>query len=171
MGVDKPGLVKLKCAVKNYDWGKVGEKSSVSRLYANNSRAEVDADSPYAEFWMGTHDSGPSYAAVPNGDSEERRDNGFKRENSNSVSLKDWIDRNPAVLGDRVLEKWGPNLPFLFKVLSVAKALSIQAHPDKELAVILHKQQPGVYKDDNHKPEMALALTEFEALCGFIGLE
>ncbi|KAL7141698.1 hypothetical protein ABFS83_08G070800 [Erythranthe nasuta] len=176
MGADKPGLVKLKCAVKNYDWGKVGEKSSVSRLYANNSRAEVDADSPYAEFWMGTHDSGPSYAAVPNGgltngDLEERRDNGFKREKSNSVSLKDWIDRNPAVLGDRVLEKWGPNLPFLFKVLSVAKALSIQAHPDKELAVILHKQQPGVYKDDNHKPEMALALTEFEALCGFIGLE
>ncbi|KAL7101728.1 hypothetical protein ACP275_08G073000 [Erythranthe tilingii] len=176
MGADKPGLVKLKCAVKNYDWGKVGEKSSVSRLYANNSRAEVDADSPYAEFWMGTHESGPSYTAVPNGgltngDLEERRDNGFKREKSNSVSLKDWIDRNPAVLGDRVLEKWGPNLPFLFKVLSVAKALSIQAHPDKELAVILHKQQPGVYKDDNHKPEMALALTEFEALCGFIGLE
>lgn len=51
------------------------------------------------------------------------------------------------------------------------KALSIQAHPDKELARILHKQQPEVYKDGNHKPEMALALTEFEALCGFVGLE
>lgn len=58
-----------------------------------------------------------------------------------------------------------------FQVLSVAKALSIQAHPDKNLASILHKQQPEVYKDDNHKPEMALALTEFEALCGFVGLE
>ena len=23
------------------------------------------------------------------------------------------------------------------------------------------------YKDDNHKPEMAIALTEFSALCGF----
>ncbi|XP_057809457.1 mannose-6-phosphate isomerase 2-like isoform X2 [Salvia miltiorrhiza] len=55
--------------------------------------------------------------------------------------------------------------------LQVAKALSIQAHPDKSLAAILHKQQPEVYKDDNHKPEMALALTEFEALCGFVGLE
>lgn len=53
----------------------------------------------------------------------------------------------------------------------MAKALSIQAHPDKNLAEVLHKQQPGVYKDDNHKPEMALALTEFEALCGFISLE
>lgn len=51
------------------------------------------------------------------------------------------------------------------------KALSIQAHPDKDLAAILHKEQPGMYKDGNHKPEMALALTDFEALCGFVGLE
>ncbi|CAI9753485.1 unnamed protein product [Fraxinus pennsylvanica] len=53
-------------------------------------------------------------------------------------------------------------------VLSVAKPLSILAHPHKLLAEVLHKQQPDVYKDDNHKPEIALALTEFEALCGFI---
>ena len=25
-----------------------------------------------------------------------------------------------------------------------------------------------VYKDDNHKPEMAIAISDFEALCGFI---
>ncbi|GKD83220.1 mannose-6-phosphate isomerase 1-like protein [Tanacetum coccineum] len=49
--------------------------------------------------------------------------------------------------------------------------MSIQAHPDKELAGLLHKLQPNVYKDANHKPEMALALTEFEALCGFISSE
>jgi mannose-6-phosphate isomerase len=53
----------------------------------------------------------------------------------------------------------------------VAKALSIQAHPNKELARVLHKARPDVYKDGNHKPEMALAITEFEALCGFISLE
>lgn len=53
-------------------------------------------------------------------------------------------------------------------MLSVEKALSIQAHPDKELARALHEDQPSIYKDDNHKPEMALALTGFEALCGFI---
>lgn len=58
-----------------------------------------------------------------------------------------------------------------FKVLSVEKALSIQAHPDKELARTLHKSQPSLYSDENHKPEMALALTEFEALCGFISLK
>jgi mannose-6-phosphate isomerase len=31
----------------------------------------------------------------------------------------------------------------------------------------LHQTQPEIYKDANHKPEMAIALTKFEALCGF----
>lgn len=53
----------------------------------------------------------------------------------------------------------------------MAKALSIQAHPDKEWGKVLHKLQPDVYKDANHKPEMTLAITEFKALCGFISLE
>lgn len=57
------------------------------------------------------------------------------------------------------------------QALSVAKALSIQAHPNKKLAVELHQLKPNTYKDDNHKPEMALALTEFEALCGFVTFE
>ncbi|GAB2273576.1 hypothetical protein Dimus_008364 [Dionaea muscipula] len=56
-------------------------------------------------------------------------------------------------------------------VLSIAKALSIQAHPDKGLASRLHESRQDVYKDDNHKPEMALAITEFEALCGFISVK
>ena len=47
------------------------------------------------------------------------------------------------------------------KVLSVAKALSIQAHPDKALAARLHAQDPAHYPDANHKPEMAIALTPF----------
>lgn len=58
-------------------------------------------------------------------------------------------------------------LPFLSKVLSVDTALSIQAHPDKKLAEILYKTKPDLYKDDNHKPEMAYALTPFVAMCGF----
>lgn len=61
----------------------------------------------------------------------------------------------------------GNDLPFLFKVLSVRTALSIQAHPDLELAKKLHTVDPKNYKDDNHKPEMAIALGDFEALCGF----
>jgi mannose-6-phosphate isomerase len=52
-------------------------------------------------------------------------------------------------------------------VLSIATALSIQAHPDKKLAEELHKKFPNIYKDDNHKPEVALAVTEMQALCQF----
>jgi mannose-6-phosphate isomerase len=61
----------------------------------------------------------------------------------------------------------GEELPFLFKVLSIRTALSIQAHPNKGLAAQLHKERPKDYKDANHKPEMACAVTAFEAMCGF----
>lgn len=43
----------------------------------------------------------------------------------------------------------------------------LQAHPDKQLARELHAARPEVYRDGNHKPEMAVALTDFECLCGF----
>ena len=46
------------------------------------------------------------------------------------------------------------NLPYLFKVLSVDTALSIQVHPCKSKAVELHRDRPDIYKDDNHKPGM-----------------
>ncbi|KAI4321289.1 hypothetical protein MLD38_034691 [Melastoma candidum] len=155
---------RLRCSVKNYDWGHRGKESHVAELFALNSRCEVDMDKPYAEIWMGTHDSGPSFLYNIN------CSNGFSEE-SPGVTLKSWIEKNPCVLGEKVMAKWGCDLPFLFKVLSIAKALSIQAHPDKELARVLHREHPNVYKDENHKPEMALAITKFEALCGFISIE
>jgi mannose-6-phosphate isomerase len=89
-----------------------------------------------------------------------------------------WIgthEKGPSMLGDgsgRTLkEAIGRDLPFLFKVLSAGKALSIQAHPDKPTAKKLHNEDPQNYGDANHKPEMAIALTPFEAMCGFRRLE
>ncbi|XP_017005146.2 mannose-6-phosphate isomerase [Drosophila takahashii] len=66
---------------------------------------------------------------------------------------------------DRVLKK---DLSYLFKVLSINKALSIQVHPNKCEAERLHKERPEIYKDPNHKPELAIALTPFLALVGFL---
>ncbi|XP_063099415.1 mannose-6-phosphate isomerase isoform X3 [Cavia porcellus] len=82
-------------------------------------------------------------------------------------TLGQWIAENPDCLGSKVKDAFNGKLPFLFKVISVETALSIQAHPNKELAEKLHLQAPEHYPDANHKPEMAIALTSFQGLCGF----
>ncbi|KAM5292087.1 mannose-6-phosphate isomerase isoform 1-T1 [Ctenodactylus gundi] len=82
-------------------------------------------------------------------------------------TLSQWIAENQDCLGSKVNAVFDGKLPFLFKVLSVETALSIQAHPDKELAEKLHLRNPQHYPDANHKPEMAIALTSFQGLCGF----
>lgn len=102
---------------------------------------------------MGTHPSNPS------------------KDVTTGRSLIDLISDNQALLSQTVTAKYGSKLPFLFKVLSINKALSIQAHPNKTLAEQLHAKDPKNYPDDNHKPEMAIAITTFEGLCGFRPLE
>ena len=87
---------------------------------------------------MGSHPNGPSKIAV------------------SDIPLGDWIAQHSDVLGENICHKFGTSLPYLFKVLSINKALSIQAHPSKKHAEILHKDRPDVYKDPNHKPEMAI---------------
>jgi len=136
--------------VQNYAWGKVGKNSKVAELISNAyPEIEIDLNQKYAELWMGTHPNGPSI----------RRDTG--------ENLKDIIIANPDLLTIGIANKYEGDLPFLFKVLSIRTALSIQAHPDKKLAEYLYQNFPDKYKDDNHKPEMAIALTPFEGLCGF----
>jgi mannose-6-phosphate isomerase len=98
---------------------------------------------------MGTHPSNPS------------KDLGTGR------TLLDLVQDNQALMSREVTEKYGQKLPFLFKVLSIAKALSIQAHPNKKLAEQLHQKDGKNYPDDNHKPEMTIAITPFDGLCGF----
>lgn len=56
------------------------------------------------------------------------------------------------------------NLPYLLKVLSAAQPLSLQAHPTTAQA--LDGFERGVYGDASAKPELFVALTPFEALCG-----
>jgi len=54
------------------------------------------------------------------------------------VPLSDWVHQNRWALTEPIADKFNGKLPFLFKVLSVNKALSIQAHPNKTLAEELH---------------------------------
>ena len=82
------------------------------------------------QLWMGTHPS------LPSKDLETQR------------SLLDIVKDNKALLSQEISDKFGEKLPFLFKVLSISKALSIQAHPNKKLAEELHakdsKNYPGI---------------------------
>ena len=101
------------------------------------------------KLWMGTHPSNPSIDLLT------------KR------TLLDLVQDNQALLSSDISSRFGHKLPFLFKVLSIGKALSIQAHPNKKFAEKLHKKDAKNYPDDNHKPEMTIAITPFDGLCGF----
>ncbi|KAG8514516.1 Mannose-6-phosphate isomerase [Galemys pyrenaicus] len=135
----------------------MGSNSEVARLLASSDPlVQISEDKPYAELWMGTH---------PRGDAKIL-DNRISQK-----TLGQWIAENQDCLGSKVKDTFNGKLPFLFKVLSVETALSIQAHPNKELAEKLHLQAPQHYPDANHKPEMAIALTSFQGLCGFRPVE
>lgn len=150
-------LFRLDCGYQNYGWGKIGSSSAVAQFAASsNSSTKIDESKPYAELWMGTHPSVPSIAVDAN-------DNTGK-------TLRELVGNNPnEYLHEGIIKKFDSDkeLPFLFKVLSIEKVLSIQAHPDKPLAKQLHANDPKNYPDDNHKPEMAIAVTSFEGFCGF----
>jgi len=60
-------------------------------------------------------------------------------------SLLELAEDNHSLIGAEVTEHYGNKLPFLFKVLSITKALSIQAHPNKKLAEQLHKKDSKNY--------------------------
>ncbi|KAI0133995.1 mannose-6-phosphate isomerase [Xylariales sp. AK1849] len=144
-------LFRLQCGVNSYDWGKLGSDSAAAKFAAATPADDfsIQSDKPYAELWMGTHPSNPS------------------RDLETGRTLLDMVEVNSALLAPSVKARYGAKLPFLFKVLSINKALSIQAHPNKKLAEQLHAKDSKNYPDDNHKPEMTIAITDFEGLCGF----
>ena len=86
---------------------------------------------------MGTHPS------LPSKDVETQR------------SLLDLVQDNQALMSTEVSKKYGEKLPFLFKVLSIRKALSIQAHPNKKLAEQLHSKDPKNYPGMTHRRDYA----------------
>ena len=47
--MSKPAVYKLKCAVQNYDWGKVGSESKVAQFAQISKDFETQLDKPYAE--------------------------------------------------------------------------------------------------------------------------
>ncbi|KAN0000442.1 hypothetical protein ACTFIZ_000890 [Dictyostelium cf. discoideum] len=169
--MENNNIVLLKCVSQNYEWGKYGSNSTVAKLlkgYAKECSDIIKETIPYAELWMGDHVSAPSKVEYKNKELKLREyiDTVQKEINEKSIQSSS-SSSSSSIRGEIVEKRFGNDFPFLFKVLSIRTALSIQAHPDSQLAQVLFKKYPNIYKDPYHKPEIAIATTPFEALCSF----
>jgi mannose-6-phosphate isomerase len=146
------GLIPLKGYIQHYAWGGYDYLPTLLDL-------ENEEQKPFAELWMGVHHRGPATAQIG---AEEKL-------------LSDLLAEHPEWLGEK--GRLFNALPFLFKILDVRAMLSIQSHPKKEQAEAGFKaeNEAGIpvdafnrnFKDDNHKPEVMVALTDFWLLHGF----
>lgn len=129
---------------RDYDWG------STVLLAELEGRQATGAHE--AEIWFGDHPGCPS--VVPDG-----------------RPLGAWLAREGAEGGAPA------RLPYLLKLLAAASSLSIQAHPSRAQAVeaFAREEAAGIprdapertYRDENHKPELIVAVSEtFTALAG-----
>lgn len=141
-GVPSPGVFRLEGARKSYAWG---SPTALPELLG------VPADGePWAELWFGTHPGGAAWVI----------------DDSVRTPLTDVL---------------GGELPFLVKLLAVAGPLSLQVHPGEEQARAGFTREEGdgvprdapqrTYRDPAAKPEVIVAVSRFEALCGFRAVE
>ncbi|MBC7805869.1 MAG: mannose-6-phosphate isomerase, class I [Akkermansiaceae bacterium] len=150
-----PALIPISGTVQYYSWG--GYAFLPDLLGTPNPDRK-----PFAELWLGAHPNAPAVAQI----------------GGESVPLdKLFADHGPEILGEMAANQFVGRLPYLFKVLDARQMLSIQAHPTKAQAEegYARENAAGVslkaanrnYKDDNHKPEVHVALTDFYMLHGF----
>ena len=135
-------LVKISNQPRNYAWG----SRTLIRDYFGPELTLASPDQPAAEVWFGTHAGSPALLADDRG-----------------TTLREHLG--------------GHQLSFLLKILAADQPLSIQAHPNSQQAKagFAREEAQGIavtasnrnYKDDQHKPEIIVALSDFEALCGF----
>lgn len=145
-------MLRLDGYLQHYAWGSA---DALPDFLGREATGE-----PWAEIWFGAHPLAPSSVEGA------------------GITLDAAIAQAPRrMLGDSVTRLFGPQLPFLLKLIAPAEPLSLQVHPSKahaqesfaaENAAGLALDSPARnYRDANHKPEMVMALTPFEALCGF----
>ncbi|MER7773278.1 mannose-6-phosphate isomerase, class I [Kitasatospora sp. NPDC096140] len=143
----------LTTTIQPYTWGST---TALAELMGVAPTGE-----PQAEMWLGAHPAAPSYVDRGQG----------------PVALDRLTAAGPlAELGPALVSRFGPRLPFLLKLLAVDSPLSVQVHPDRAQAAagFARENAEGIpldaphrtYRDDQHKPEMIVALTRFRALCG-----
>jgi mannose-6-phosphate isomerase len=174
---------RLHNTVKNFEWGSTDAIPAIL--------GTVPDGTPCAELWFGAHPMSPSRLDIARERTEVAQ--GRKGHLGGSAStgtvttkssprlgpnLIEYLAGDPSgLLGHDSVDAFGARLPFLLKVLSASKALSIQVHPDREQAKAGYAREEAAgpaldapernYKDASAKPELIYALTDFHALTGF----
>ncbi|MEV6322762.1 mannose-6-phosphate isomerase, class I [Nocardia sp. NPDC051787] len=141
-------------ALRSYAWG---SRTALAQLCGR----PVPSAHPEAELWFGAHPADPAYVRL--GD--------------RNTSLLELVAADPDRELGAAAAEFGGKLPFLLKVLAAEEPLSLQAHPsmaqakagfDRENRAKVPLDSPlRNYRDENHKPELVVALDRFEALAGF----
>jgi mannose-6-phosphate isomerase len=145
----------LRGAIRTYAWG---SRTAIAEFTGR----PVPTAHPEAELWLGANPGDPAWLEEPDGE----------------VSLLQAVVADPVgQLGSVVRARFGDALPFLLKVLAADEPLSLQAHPSSQQAAegYLREERLGIpvnsplrnYRDSSHKPELLVALHQFEALAGF----
>jgi mannose-6-phosphate isomerase len=145
----------LRGAIRTYAWG---SRTAIAEFTGRPSPTAH----PEAELWFGAHPGDPAWLDTQGG----------------KTSLLEAVRSDPdGQLGPAVRGRFGDVLPFLVKVLAADEPLSLQAHPSAEQAVEGYVREDRLdvplnspirnYRDRNHKPELLVALSQFEALAGF----
>lgn len=141
-------------ALRSYAWG---SRTALARLCGR----PVPSAHPEAELWFGAHPADPAYVRIEN----------------STRSLLELVAADPEHELGPAAPEFGGRLPFLLKILAAEEPLSLQAHPSSAQARAGFERENHArvpldspmrnYRDENHKPELVVALDRFEALAGF----
>ena len=128
---------KLQGKHRHYDWG--GTQFIPALMGVENK-----SNAPYAEYWMGAHPAAVAEITTEQG-----------------VVLLDKMlaDEGKMLLGEKTLANFG-TLPYLYKVLDVANMLSIQAHPNKQNAIIGYEKEEAAGIDLKNAVKELKAITK-----------
>lgn len=143
-------MERIDAVMQSYPWG---SRTLIAELMGQ----AAPSAHPQAEAWFGAHPLAPSTVG--------------------GRPLTEVIAEDPAAALGPAADVADGTLPFLLKILAASEPLSLQAHPTLEQAKegFAAENERGIpptarhrnYRDANHKPELIVALTRFDALAGF----
>ncbi len=142
-------LATVTNAPRDYDWG--------STTLIADLEGRTPSGRPEAEVWFGDHPGCPAHV-------------------TDGRTLGEWLADEGRAAGAPA------RLPYLMKLLAAASSLSIQAHPSRAQAIAAFAREDAAgiprdaaertYRDENHKPELIVAVSEtFTALAGIRDLD